>query len=116
MKNHKKWWRYRIYRVTKGVVRNKINVPKQWKHWMKQLRLNTWDTKYLREHYGRFYIKGRDRHFRINCFGEFQCSVPLEHFDRWSNSVGYTYPTIPQTEKEFNWVVKHMIEQTKDMK
>ena len=112
----KRWWKSRIYRNTKCNVRNKHYLPKQWKYWMKQTRLTNYDSEYQRAYHGRTHFSGRNRLFRINCFGEFQCSVPLEHFDRWGNSVGCTYPTIPQTEGEFKWVVKHMIEQTKDMK
>lgn len=110
-----KWWKTRIYRDSVCTIRNNRSLPKQWKHWMKQMRVNKYDSEYRRTHYGKTHFCGRNRLFRINRFGEFQCSIPLEHFDRWSNSVGYTYPSIPQTGQEFEWVVKHMIEQTQDM-
>lgn len=114
-----KWWKTKIYRdMTRrhNIHSKKFNLPKQWKHWIYISGLTKQGSGYFRTHFGNLYFSGKGRHFRINRFDEFQCSVPIEHFDRWANSTGYTYPMIPKTEKEFRWVVKTMIEQTRDMK
>lgn len=114
-----KYWNtkmYRKYLVSKGISGNRKTFPKQWKYWMKLASVCKYDTEYRRVYHGKTHFSGHNRLFRINCYGEFQCSVPSEHFDRWSNSVGITYPTVPQSEKEFLYVVKWMIEQTKEMK
>ena len=113
-----KWWRTYIYRKSlayHGLNRTNHHLPKQWCHWVKKMNLDKYDTEYRRTRYGKTHLSGHNRLFRVNRYGEFQCSVPLEHFDRWSNSLGYTYPMIPKTFKEFQWVVTTMIEQTRDM-
>jgi len=48
-----------------------------------------------------YYMIGRGRRWRVNCFGEFECSCPLPDFDRWANSVGAAIEFPPKTESEF---------------
>lgn len=114
-----KYWNTRIYRdylVSKGISGNRKTFPKQWKHWINKAGLGGFSTKDFRNYNGKYYFTGKNRYFRVNRLGEFQCSVPIQHWDKWGNSVGITYPYIPRSEKEFLYVVKWMIEQTKEMK
>lgn len=87
-----------------------IKLPKQWLHWVQKAQLKP-DTK----HCG-LYLSGRNRHWRVDCYGIFECSCPLEYFDRWANSSGAEHPKIPQTEKEFLSAVKELHYLSKDTK
>ena len=114
-----KFWRTRIYgeMLRKYKIKcTKHKLPKQWKHWIKKAGLHWNSTKHCRERFGKTLFIGCGRHFRVNRYGEFQCSVPSAHFDRWANSVGYTCPVFPQTEAELLSIVTTMIEHTRDMK
>lgn len=89
----------------------KIKLPKQWKYWCRKARLQP-ESKYGK-HSG-FYLKGRNRRWRVNCEGTFECSCPSEHFDRWANSRGAEANLLPRTEIEFFAAVSHLIEKSKD--
>lgn len=89
----------------------KSSLPKQWKHWAKKFGLRTY---YGHGKEGNYDLKGRNRRWRVNCFGDFQCSCPNEYFDRWANSLAATFDGFPKTEKEFMFAVKTLIEQSKD--
>ena len=92
--------------------KEKIKLPKQFKHWVKSSGLSFHDSG--RERYQKFNFKGRDRYWRIDCYGKLCCSCPAEHFDRWGNSRGAEYPTMPKTKAEFQLAVKELIELSKD--
>lgn len=92
--------------------RVKRKFPKQWKHWVESSGLKFYDSG--RGYYRKFYFKGKNRHWRIDCYGKLDCSCPAEHFDRWANSRGAEYPTIPKTKAEFQLAVKELIELSKD--
>jgi hypothetical protein len=87
----------------------KIKLPKQWKHWFKQtgLRLNGSSSE-NRHRWGKFYLKGKGRFWRVNCHGEFQSSESYETFDRWANSLHMTRP-LPRSLTEFKETVEIMI-------
>ena len=50
----------------------------------------------------------------MNCNNEFECSCPLEHFDRWANSRGAKMDAPPKTEAAFIAAVAILREQSKD--
>lgn len=89
-------------------VTPKIIIPKQWKHWAQSAGIKS-DNKHCN-----YYMTGRGRRWRIDCFGKFEASCPQEHFDRWANSRGAEFPRLPQTKAEFLQVVKDLINQSKD--
>ena len=74
-------------------------LPKQWVHWARKAGLRPNGAgRGVRAGY---YLKGRGRHWRFNSEGDFECSCPTEHFDRWANSRGAGMHGIPYSEKEF---------------
>lgn len=82
----------------------KIKLPKQWLHWAQCARLKSTSTKSFRG----YYMRGRGRNWRVNCFGYFEASCPIEHFDRWANSRGAEVRELPKTKAEFLDVVKRL--------
>ena len=56
---------------------------------------------------------GRGRYWRINCDGLLQVSCKLSDWDKWSNSLCYSVPHIPTTEKEFSDTVEFMLKRCK---
>ena len=90
-----------------------MKLPKQWKHWCKKARLEP-ESKYSKHDY--IYLIGYNRRWRVNASGIFECSCPLEHFDRWVNSRGAAFDSIPTTELEFLNAVKSLIIDSKDTK
>jgi len=76
-----------------------VRLPKQWLHWAMLAGLKP--ASHLRGRWRGFYMKGRNRHWRVNCFGFFEASCPLEHFDRWANSRGAEVRQLPRTRDEF---------------
>ena len=88
-----------------------MKLPKQWKHWARKAGLR---TESRRGRFSGFYLVGRGRRWRVNCYGEFECSCPTEHFDRWANSRGEAMDTIPKTESEFLAAVWMMRDLSKD--
>jgi len=100
--------------VAKKDENGRIVLPKQWIHWAKKAGLKPnggWRSRGLRY---ALYLKGKSRHWRVNCHGIFECSCPLPHFDRWANSRGAAADTFPQNEKEFLAIVKELHEQSRD--
>jgi hypothetical protein len=61
-----------------------------------------------------FYLVGRARRWRVNCHNEFECSCPLEHFDRWANSRVAQMDAPPKTEAAFLAAISMLREQSKD--
>lgn len=88
-----------------------MKLPKQWKHWLKAAHLTDMSN---RSSYSGWIIKGRDRHWRVNCNGVFECSCPLEHFDRWANSRGAESDHIPTSKADFLKTVNALLVESKD--
>lgn len=95
---------------------NRMVLPKQWRHWamMAGLRLDGYRSN--RDSRGGFYLRGKNRNWRVTCHGDFECSCPLPEFDRWANSHGAFAKTFPQNKNEFIATVKQLREETKDVK
>jgi len=81
-----------------------MRLPKQWLNWAKKAGLEK-DSRVIE---GRYMI-GLNRRWRVNCYGQFECSCPLEHFDRWANSTGARWEGVPKTEAEFLEAVKCLV-------
>lgn len=88
-----------------------MKLPKQWLHWARKAKLR---REYGRGIEGAYYLVGRGRRWRVNSRAIFECSCPLEYFDRWANSRGAAMEGIPKTEAEFLRDVETLIEQSKD--
>jgi len=88
-----------------------MKLQKQWPRWMEKAGLKR-DAG--RGFYGQHYMIGRDRRWRVNCYGQFECSCPLEYFDRWANSSGGQMDGIPKTEVEFIVAVNLLIAESED--
>jgi hypothetical protein len=84
-------------------------LPKQWVHWAKKAGLNR-GSRYRKYNLKGDCLYGLDRVWRVNCDNIFECSCPVEYFDRWANSRGSEWNGIPQTEKEFLNAVKILVE------
>ena len=94
----------------------RIKLPKQWKHWARLAGLKaTGRAFHSRGLYAGLYLRGKNRNWRVTCHGDFECSCPLEHFDRWANSHGAYAVKFPQNEAEFLAIVKQLREATKDV-
>lgn len=59
-----------------------FKLPKQWKHWCYLAGLRPMVSG--REKYIWFYLKGRGRVWRVNCFGMLQCGDTYIEFDKWA--------------------------------
>jgi hypothetical protein len=81
-------------------------LPKQWLYWAKKARLKPERRRGKDKQYK---LVGRGRRWRVNSFGNFEVSCPIEHFDRWANSFGACVLVAPQTEKEFLTAVHNLI-------
>lgn len=80
-------------------------LPKQWLHWARENGLRPDGRK----EYHKYYLRGRDRHWRVSSTDELQVSVPMADFDRWANSrIGGV--AIPKTREEFRAAVKTLLE------
>lgn len=84
-----------------------MKLPKQWKHWCKKARIKCFFKDPCS-------MIGRDRQWRVNMHSIFECSCPLEHFDRWANSRGAEWDGTPESEHEFLIAVERLIEQSED--
>lgn len=92
-----------------------IKLPKQWVYWAKKAGLKPESSRKSYRRHGRLpYLRGRDRNWRVNCDGVFECSCPLEYFDRWANSRGANMFGFPKTEREFISAVNILIESSRD--
>ena len=85
-----------------------IKLPKQWKHWCADSKLRVCDNK-------GFYLKGRGRHWRLNCHEMFECGDTYDEFDRWARCKIESV-LMPKTRAEFRTVVKHLLELQKESK
>lgn len=88
-----------------------MKLPKQWLYWAKKSRLH---SEWGRGQKGASYLAGRGRRWRVNCHGDFECSCPTEHFDRWANSRGAEMHGIPTTEAAFLAAVRDLHERSKE--
>ena len=61
------------------------------------------------------YLIGRGRRWRVNCHGQFECSCPLEEFDRWANSRGSYRETVPSNQMDFLSTVLSMVKETENL-
>lgn len=87
--------------------KDNIKLPKQWKHWCDKVGLqSTCRTTHKFGGYDKYYyLKGKGRHWRVTCHGDFQASNLYEDFDRWANSVKCTF-TVPARYSEFEKIVE----------
>ena len=63
--------------------------------------LKGFSTKDFRNHNGKYCFTGKNRYFRVNRLGEFQCSVLFNIGINGGNSLGVTYPMFHVLKKEF---------------
>lgn len=80
-------------------------LPKAWFHW---LRENGIRPETRRRPYSGFYLKGRGRHWRVDCNGQFEVSCPFDDFDRWANS-GVAEVPVPATRAGFRQAVADLL-------
>lgn len=85
-----------------------MKLPKQWLHWAKKAGLRRFTRRGSRQDNG-MYMWGHRREWRVNRYGEFQCSDTYDIMDRWANSLHKTEP-LPGTEREFLEAVRRMKE------
>lgn len=91
-----------------------MKLSKQWQHWVKMAGLR---KEWGRGRQGQYYLVGRNRRWRVNAYGDFECSVPLERFDRWENSSsGWSHDGVPKNKDEFLRAVNSLIAHTQNMK
>ena len=78
-----------------------IKLPKQWANWCADsgLRFNG----------SEFYLKGKGRHWRVNCYAEFECGDTYEEFDRWALCNIDFLDNVPQTFAAFKWAVETLV-------
>jgi len=86
-----------------------MKLPKQWPRWMEKTGLK-YTSRYKYE------MVGSGRRWRVNCYGDFECSCPFEYFDRWANSSGGQMDGIPKTEADFIVAVNLLIAESEDKK
>jgi hypothetical protein len=72
-----------------------MKLPKQWLYWAQKAGLR---PERQRGRGNGFYLVGRGRRWRVNMHNVFECSCPLDHFDRWANSRGAQVDALPKTE------------------
>jgi hypothetical protein len=83
-----------------------VKLPKQWKDWCRKSGLRAVNSGFkMGRKYDYWCLKGKGRHWRVNCYGEFQCSERYAEFDRWANS-HIELDRIPQSLKEFRDTVR----------
>ena len=87
-----------------------MKLPKQWSHWLRKNKMKDTSPKSFAKNSTWL---GNGRYWRINCYGEFQVSCKLPDWDKWSNSLCYSVPHIPTTEKEFSDTVEFMLKRCK---
>ena len=81
-------------------------LPKQWLHWARMCGIK---PESRRSKWAGWYMKGRDRYWRVCANLMFEVSCDLEHFDRWANSGGGELE-MPKTKAEFKNTVNKLIE------
>ena len=83
-----------------------VKLPKQWKDWCRKSGLRAVNSGFkLGRKYDYLNLKGKGRQWRVNCYGDFQCSDRYAEFDRWANS-HIELDRIPQSLKEFRDTVR----------
>ena len=87
-----------------------MKLPKQWSHWLRKNKMKDMSAKSFAKNNTWL---GHGRYWRITCYGEFQVSCKLSYWDKWSNSVCYSVPHVPTTEKEFSDTVEFMLRRCK---
>ena len=93
-----------------------MKLPKQWKHWVSKngirsvLSRNSLAKKYRRKGYNWFTLKGKGHLWRVNINNEVDIGETYDTFDRWANSIVDTWISIPQTEYEFNLMLKSLLQ------
>lgn len=85
-----------------------MKLPKQWRHWCGKAQLRVYGKYHRREHEW-FYLKGRGRVWRVNCYGQFQCGDTIADFDRWALCDIEQLDEIPQTEHAFIQAVEYLL-------
>lgn len=87
---------------------DQIRLPKQWRRWCQKAQLRV-HGRYGRRPHEWFYLKGRGRVWRVNCYGAFQCGDRIADFDRWALCHIKEVQAIPKTEREFVLAVRELI-------
>jgi hypothetical protein len=85
-----------------------IKLPKQWDDWCRAAKLRPTSGKY-----GKFYLKGRGHHWRVNCFKEFELGDTYTDFDRWVLS-DRIISDLPKSKAEFLETVTSALARYKD--
>lgn len=86
-------------------------LPKQWLYWAQKAGLQ---PERRRGSGNGYYLVGRGRRWRVDCHGDFECSCPTDHFDRWANSRGAQRRGVPQTQAHFLAAVRELRDASKD--
>jgi hypothetical protein len=87
----------------------KIRLPKQWLHWAKLAGLKPESSDKNYRHGRNPYLRGRNRNWRVTNQGYFECSCPLQRFDKWANSVGSQCHSLPETKQQFLILIASLI-------
>ena len=91
-------------------MKSEIKLPKQWKHWCADMKLGVHGKQYSKSIHHWFYLKGRGRYWRVNCYGMFQCGDTYEDFDRWARC-DIEEVEMPKTREEFRKAVRQLLDQ-----
>lgn len=87
-----------------------MKLPKQWNRWTKKAGLRkATGSRLEREYRPAYYFTGHGRHWRLNCHGWFDVSVPEEDFDRWALSQVDSEEMCCTNEKEFVELVQQLL-------
>ena len=85
------------------------NLPKQWEHWCRSMNFRP-HGKVTKSKFCWYYVKGKGRVWRINCYNEFQRGDTYDDFDRWALcSIKST--DIPKTFQEFRDAINFLIKE-----
>ncbi|MBI6725686.1 hypothetical protein YA0089_18950 [Pseudomonas viridiflava] len=85
---------------------SKLNkLPKSWLHWMRESGIRP-ETR--RRWYSGYYLKGRGRHWRVDCNGQLEVSCPFDDFDRWANS-GVAEVPVPTTRAGLKQAIEDLL-------
>ena len=67
------------------------NLPKQWEHWCRSMNFRP-HGKVTKSKFCWYYLKGKGRVWRINCYNEFQRGDTYDDLDEYlSRTDPYTY-------------------------
>lgn len=88
--------------------KDKLEMPKQWKHWCRQNGLYAHNRrKNARGPW--LYLKGRGHVWRVNALDLFQRGDSMATFDRWALCQDIYQDKIPATEAEFKDFIKRAL-------